>query len=1011
MSWGGTIDGDLGGRLFTIAPGLPFVDALAAGILARVGDDPLALSRLTVLLPTVRAVRALREAFLRLSDGTPILLPRLSPLGDVDTDEVVFTQGGTDLPQAVPALRRQLLLARLVMRAPDLAATPAQAVSLAGELARLLDEVQTEGCRFEDLARLVPDDYAQHWQVTLRFLEIITQHWPALLADEGGVDPAQERELRLKALADTWRAKPPPGPVIAAGSTGSIPATADLLAVVAALPQGAVVLPGLDLGCDEATWQDLDEAHPQYGLKRLLHRLDIPRSEVRPWPLPDPLPEPLAARRRSHPARARLIAEALRPAGTTEAWQDLSASPLAAEADAALAGLTRLDAATPQEEAGAIALMMREVLETPGRTAALVTADRDLARRVALALKRWDIAVNDSAGLPLTQSAVGSYLRLLADWAAEPSPLALLSLLKHPLAAGGHNPSFFRAQVRDLERAVLRGPRPADGFDGLRLALTQADARRFDAHGDVDAHRARLGTFIDGLEDILRPLLAAMNGAGRTLAGWLDLHARTAEALAASDEQSGAERLWRLDDGEAAASFVDEVQDAGHDFPELGGPDYAAVISALMVGRAVRPRYGLHPRLYILGLLEARLQQFDVMILGGLNEGTWPPQPKADPWLSRPMRQRFGLPTPEQHLGQTAHDFAQACGAPVVVLTRSERVEGTPTVPSRWLLRLDTVLKALGRARSLSGGMGRWTAWTEAMDTPAAVRPCPPPEPRPPVAARPRRLSVTQVETWMRDPYALYARHVLRLEALDPLDADPGAADRGTMIHKALDDFIKANPGTLLPEDARDQLLRFGRLAFAPYSGLPSLETFWWPRFERIADWFLALERDRRAGGVQPLATEAKGILTVEAASKPFEIIAKADRIDRHPDGSVAIIDYKTGTPPRARDVELGFAPQLPLEAAIALAGGFGLRVPVVEQLAFWRLTGGEPAGQVVALKLDPARLAAEAVEGLRQLIDLFDQESTPYRSQPRPGMAPRYSDYLHLARVAEWSVGDGGEA
>ncbi|WP_044561915.1 double-strand break repair protein AddB [Azospirillum sp. B4] len=1006
MSW----DQTSGARLFTIAPGLPFVDALAAGILDRMGDDPLALSRVTVLLPTVRAVRSLREAFLRLSGGRPILLPRLSPLGDVDTDEVVFTQGGTDLPQAVPALRRQLLLARLVMRAPGLAATPAQAVSLAGELAGLLDEVQTEGCRFEDLTRLVPDDYARHWQVTLKFLEIITQHWPALLADEGGVDPARERELRLRALADTWRANPPPGPVIAAGSTGSIPATADLLAVVAALPEGAVVLPGLDLDCDEATWQDLDEAHPQYGLKRLLERLDARRAEVRPWPLPDPLPEALRARQGS-PARARLIGEALRPAGTTEAWQDLGAGPLATEAEAALAGLSRLDAATPQEEAAAIALMMREALETPGRTAALVTADRDLARRVALALKRWDIAVNDSAGLPLTQSAVGSYLRLLADWAAEPAPLALLSLLKHPLAAGGQHPSFFRAQVRDLERAVLRGPRPADGFDGLRLALAQAEPRRFDAHGDPDAHRARLTAFVDGLEAILRPLLAAMGGTGRTLADWLDLHARTAEALAASDSQPGAERLWRLDDGEAAATFVHEVQDAGADFPELGGPDYAAVISALMVGRAVRPRYGLHPRLYILGLLEARLQQFDLMILGGLNEGTWPPQPKADPWLSRPMRQRFGLPTPERHLGQTAHDFAQACGAPVVVLTRSERVEGTPTVPSRWLLRLDTVLKALGRPAALRTGMGRWTSWTESMDTPAAVRPCAPPEPRPPVAARPRRLSVTQVETWMRDPYALYARHVLRLEALDPLDADPGAADRGTMIHDALDAFIKANPGTLLPDDALDQLLRFGRQAFAPYSGLPSLETFWWPRFERIAAWFVALERDRRAGGVQPLVTEARGSLTLETAGRPFEIIAKADRIDRHPDGSVALIDYKTGSPPRAREVELGFAPQLPLEAAIALSAGFGIRAPMVEQLAFWRLTGGEPAGQVVALKLDPARLAAEAVEGLRQLIDLFDSPDTPYRSQPRPGMAPRYSDYLHLARVAEWSVGDGGEA
>jgi len=990
-------------RVFTIPPGMPFVDALAAGIRAEIGDDPLSLSSATVLLPTARAVRSLREAFLRLSDGRPVLLPRLSALGDVDADEVALSLEGLapgagllEQKPAIGTLRRQLLLTRLVMRAEGLAATTAQAARLARELAKLLDEVQTERLDFARLKELVPADYAEHWQITLRFLEIVTDLWPAVLEEEQAVDPAVERDRRLGALAEAWRLRPPSGPVVAAGSTGSIPATADLLAVVAGLPRGAVVLPGLDLEMDAATWDALDEGHPQYGLSRLLKRLGVARAEVRPWPVPSEL------ERRSHPARARLISEALRPADTTEAWRELETVE-----DAALEGLRRLDAPTPQEEAGAIALMMRKALEEPERTAALVTPDRGLARRVAMELRRWDIEVDDSAGRPLPETAVGSWLRLLADWAAAPTPLALLALAKHPLAACGLPAAEFRRLVRDLERAVLRGPRPAEGFAGLRAALAAED-RRFDRDGD----RERLEGLVDRLEGRLGPLSAAMAGPPRDPLEWLRLHVAAAEALAATDAEPGDRRVWRHDDGEAAARFIDELRDAAAGFPALSGPDYAALLEALMAGCAVRPRYGLHPRLHILGLLEARLQQFDLMILGGLNEGTWPPQPAADPWLSRPMREKFGLPSPERHQGQTAHDFAQAAGARMVVLSRAERVEGTPTVPSRWLLRLDTVLKRVGRPDDLSDGMAEWLGWQAALDRPDQVRPCEPPAPCPPVAARPRRLSVTQVETWMRDPYAVYARHVLRLSKLDPLDADPGAADKGEFIHAALDRFVREHPGEL-PGDALERLLEMGREAFGPVLDRPGVYAFWWPRFQQIAEWFLAQERERRAAGMVPLATEVTGTLTLDAPAGPFVLTAKADRIDRLPDGGLAIIDYKTGEPPSSRHIELGFSPQLPLEAAIAAAGGFG-GVPgsPVGELAFWRLTGGEPAGEVKTVKGDPTALAERAQDGLSDLVAAFDDPATPYRSQPRPGWAPRYSDYLHLARVAEWSAGggEGGE-
>ncbi|MFD1624918.1 double-strand break repair protein AddB [Azospirillum griseum] len=986
-------------KVYSIPSGAPFVDHLAEGIVARAGDDPLALSAVTVLLPTRRACRSLQQAFLRRSGGAPMLLPRFSPLGELDAGDLSLTDEELpgvplDLPGAMSALNRQMTLARLILGAEGMAATTAQAVRLGADLGRLIDAVWTERVGFDRLESLVPADYAEHWQTTLKFLTIVTEVWPAILAATNECDPARRRNLALETQAALWRAAPPTGLVIAAGSTGSIPAATDLLSVIARLPQGAVVLPGLDQRADDAVWQaiETDESHPQHGLSHLIGALGVTRAAVRPW---TDAPEPRGA-------RARLIAESLRPAATTDGWRHLEESDAAPMGVEALDGLTRIDAATSEEEAQAIALLMRQALETPEKTAALITLDRNLARRVAMALTRWGIAVNDSGGQPLAHTAVGTYLRMTAELAASRvHPLALLALAKHPMAAGGRDSADFRAAARALERIALRGPRPAEGFAGVRAAL--ATAARF----DHEEQPAILGAWLDDLEQRAAPFLAAMRG-DTPLADLLRAHIAFAESLADDDESEGPQRLWRQEDGEEAARFVHDLLDAADGFPALPPGDYPALLDALMSARAVRPRFGLHPRLFILGPMEARLQHLDLTILGGLNEGTWPPSPAADPWMSRPMRRDFGLPSPERLVGMSAHDFAHACGAPEVVLTRAARVDGTPTVPSRWLLRLETVLKALSLSGTIEERGGCWLTWARRLDEPDRVQPIAAPEPRPPLAARPRRLSVTAVESWMRDPYTIYARYVLGLSKLDPIAADPGAADRGQIIHAALDRFVRAFPDAL-PPDALSRLLEMGGEAFGPLlRSHPDVWAFWWPRFERVAAWFVTLERDRRPHW-RTLATEVTGSLSLTGPGGPFTLTAKADRIDRGPDGLV-VIDYKTGTPPSTREIALGFAPQLPLEAAMAEAGGFrDLGAGPVAELAFWRLSGGDPPGEVKPVKGDPAALAAEARAGLEALIARFDDPATPYRSRPRPAMAPRYTDFAHLARVQEWSL--GGEA
>ncbi|MCG5243135.1 double-strand break repair protein AddB [Azospirillum doebereinerae] len=980
-------------KVYSIPSGAPFVDTLAAGIVARVGEDPLALAEVTVLLPTRRACRSLQQAFLRRSGGQPMLLPRFSPLGELDAGDLSLTEDELpevplDLPGAISALNRQMTLARLILHADGMAATTAQAVRLGADLGRLIDAVWTERIAFDRLDSLVPADYAEHWQTTLKFLTIVTEVWPAILTSTTETDPAHRRNLALETQAALWRAVPPKGLVIAAGSTGSIAAATDLLGVIARLPNGAVVLPGLDQDADDVLWDhiEVDEAHPQYGLSQLIRALAVTRAEVAPWA---EVPEPRGA-------RARLIAESLRPAATTEGWRGLEGLDATA-----LDGLTRIDAATSEEEAQAIALLMRHALETPTRTAALITPDRNLGRRVAMALARWGILVNDSGGQPLAHTAVGTYLRMTAELAAtRVHPLALLALAKHPMSAGGRDSADFRAAARALERVVLRGPRPAEGFAGVMSALDSA--KRFD-HED---QQAILRDWLDDLSRRADPFLRVMQGEA-PLAELLRAHIDFAESLAADHDTEGPKRLWRQDDGEEAARFVHDLLDAAEGFPSLPATEYPALLDALMSARAVRPRFGLHPRLFILGPMEARLQHLDLTILGGLNEGTWPPNPSADPWMSRPMRRDFGLPSPERLVGMSAHDFAHACGAPEVVLTRAARVEGTPTVPSRWLLRLETVLKALNLDGRIEERGACWLAWAQGLDEPDQVRPVLAPEPRPPLAARPRKLSVTAVETWMRDPYAIYARYVLGLGKLDPIAADPGASDRGQIIHATLDAFVREFPDAL-PPDALPRLLDLGRAAFGPLLRThPDVWAFWWPRFERVAEWFVTLERGRRPR-LRPLATEVTGTLTLYGPGGPFTLTAKADRIDKGPEGLV-VIDYKTGTPPSTREIELGFAPQLPLEAAIAEAGGFnGIDQGAVAELAFWRLAGGDPAGEEKPVKGDPATLAAEARAGLEELIRQFDDPATPYRSCPRPAMAPRYTDYAHLARIQEWSAGGG---
>ncbi|MEC9345021.1 MAG: double-strand break repair protein AddB [Pseudomonadota bacterium] len=972
------------GRVATIPAGEPFADRLAARMLAMhgpAGDGRLADA--LVLLPTRRAIQSLTEAFLRVADGHALLLPCMRPLGDLNADEPPLASldpaDEGDLPGPVPELRRMLVLARMVQARGDLAAGPAAALALGRSLAGLLDEVQSERLDFGRLQRLVPDEYQRHWQTIVEFLSVVTDAWPAILAGWGQMDPAMRRDRLMQRLADRWRRDGTGGPVWIAGSTGSVPGTADLMAAALASPDTAIVLPGFETAVDPRERQAIlaEPGHPQHGMHRLLARLHVDADRVETWSESGPSP------------RALLLREVMRPASTTERWARLDHV-----SKAALDGLSVTEAPTPQQEATAIALRLREVLEVPGRTAALVTPDRTLARRVAAELGRFGIAIDDSGGTPLRHTPVGTFLLLLARVIRDGFPPAdLLSLLGHPLCGCGIAPAEMRRRARRLDRRLLRGVRAWADLGGLVRRATELghDAEAFDWLGGLDAATA--------------PMLALDGGDGAGLADWIDHHVRLAEWVAATDTETGADRLWRGEAGELAAGLLSEAREAAADAAPVRIADWPDLLDELIGGATVRPRHGTHPRLRILGPLEARLQGADRIILGGLNEGSWPAPAHVDPWMSRPMRAAFGLPEPERRLGLQAHDFASLAAAPEVILSRALKSEGTPTVASRWLQRLRSVVAGAGLDLPLDVAS---TGWAAELDRPAAIRPVAAPAPRPPLALRPTELPVTDIEKLIRDPYAIFARRVLRLRALDPLDEEPGPAMKGNLIHAAFEELARARPGVWHTSDWA-VLEPLARKVFDALAGRPAIRELWWRRFERAARWLLSVEHDRP---VRQRMVETRGSHPGFPELPGFVLTARADRIDMMQDGSVAILDYKTGIPPTQRQIEAGFAVQMPLQALILQQGGFtGVPAGDKVELVHIRVSGGRVAGEWKPVK-DVDTVIDEVRDGLVKLLTAFSDERTPYLSRPRVQFTGHEGDYDHLARVREWSVaGERGGA
>ena len=991
-------------HVYNMPSGVPFLQMLAKGLRKKFGGD---IQSGLILLPTRRAVRGLGDAFVMAAkdDGVQAaLLPRLRPLADIDPEEPPFEPGelvGKVRP-AIDGTLRRFEMARIVAayheRALDLPLDAATALAMADPLLAILDDAALEEAKLteSDTWKQLVGEAAKHFQDAATLYKIIQDYWPERLAELNMEEPQTRKVKLLNELVAHWTETPPDYPVIIAGSTGSLQATRRLMKVVAGLPKGMVILPGFQITDNDETWASIDEQHPQYAMKLLIDSMEIDRGAVRNF-VHDVVGE--SAKDMLRLARTRVLEEALVPASRTSDWlkriEKLETDSGEDIFDHAVEGLSLIEAKSDAEEALSIALILRETLEDAGKTAALVTPDQALARRVRARLARWDVDVDMSQGEPLAETSIGVFLD------------AVLAISQKPEGA--------------LEKAVVFGHAftcLGQNSDDILAAWQVVEQR-------VHRQARRPGNPKPALHEIESALLAAVNPLieldGEASAPvWASALIAASEQIATGPDNHGSSILWRGEAGENAARMLEHIVVYGDNLPDVDARGFLRLMRHLMTGIVVRPRFGTHPRLSILGPLEARMLEADVIVLGGLNEGTWPATPTPGPFLSRGMRRDMKLSLPERRYGLAAHDFFELASNPYVYLTRSKRSDSGPTIASRWVWRLQTLLQGAVGKEGVTLRLGtadHYLSWAQRLDFVAAdkVVPAKAPKPAPPKEKRwttkkGRSLSITEVKTLIRDPYSIYGKHVLDLKRLRDLDQENGAAEFGSAIHLGIENYLTAHPSPLTEQQDVHLIEAFNH-AFEDFGYPEEVIAKERARFETIAQQLRQELNRRAADSFEQKGLEVEGKTTLPNCD--FTIRGVMDYVERGIEG-YGFVDFKTGTPASNAEVAAGFDPQLPLAAFIAREGGLdGHKAAQTARLGYIRVKGSNadfkyyPIGE----KLKTVdQLLEESVETLTKLIDRYDDPATPYESQVRSKYINNFSDFDDLARRGEWAGMTGGD-
>ena len=905
-------------------------DIVAEHLLDKFKLNPFDLARVKVILPTRRACKTLKESFFKKNKNSATLLPQMIALYDMDDMSV-------ELPPVISDWERLFLLTNLCQAKPNLREAP-KAFQVALSLAELLDLSYQYNVSFANLAELVPSaNFAQHWQETITFLDIIQTEWPKILKKRGLLDKQDrlQRIIRIKAK----EIQKQNDYIVIAGLTADLPAVADLMKAIQ--KNGDIFLDGVDQSFIKSD-QAPNKHHPQYLIDKTMKILNVPPEKI--------------VFKSSLNEREGFVEEAFR----SDTWQKNNLGSNAFQ------GLKYIINETAEQEALTIALFLRETLETPDKTASFVTTDRNLARRVIAQMKRWDIRLDDSAGIPFKHTPQGSFLLQILDLAQNEHVCQRLSLYKHPLFADGQNPTKLRIQIKQAEK----------------------EARQ--QHKEFDFKPQENGnSFLNFFK----------NDEAIDFSELLKSHIQLAEKWATTDCQTGTDVLWDNPIGHQLHQILMEVLNYSPLLDKMSTHEYPAFFGALLGFQGAHQSYGYQERIKILGPIEARFAHTDLCIIGGLNEQTFPPLPDTGPWLNRSMREQLGLPDAEAHITTLTHDFMHLATSEEVILSRCLKVEGTPTVASRFLQRLQMVAEINDlEIPTFQAHLAKLA------DTPEKAQPIIRPCPCPKANIRPKKLSVTNVELLKKNPYAIYAKYILSLYPLDDWDNPAKASLYGQAVHATLSEVYDYL-------DDKEALKKFHQnLA---NTRLPASDCLFYESLFQNSVWpFFKEQQERLSLQKHKTLSEVNGQVHLDVAGTDFTLTARVDRVDITPHQTATVIDYKTGTPPAFSKVISGLAPQLTLEAWMLLNNGFeNTHIRQIDDIEYWHL-GRHPKRHNFTKNQEEKLedIIQKTETGLKQLLNLFADEKTPYEVEPIKDFASEYDDYAHLSRKKEWAHADEGE-
>lgn len=972
-------------KAYYISPNIPFLETLSRYLLELSKDDPLSLGSYCVLLPTQRSLRTLKY-LLGTTSKKSLFLPNLYTLNDLVPRPEDFLAAvcktlshqdldALNLPQPLSPLRARLLCAEALKRAPSLFDTPlrpTQIFELSESLLKVLEEILTHPIPIELWKKYIPSTHATHWEKIEHFLKTLSYLWPEILKAENASDPGVFAQRRLEILGKILNQKPLKSPLIIAGIRGLSPNFIPLLKAVSHSAKSIFLFDSLHPDFLQNIPKKMTPHHPLHEQISLLRDLQVPLDTLRPLPFSERSPATCP--------RTRLLF--VNHALSFESLGETSSHDFEKCCD----GVSFFEATSPQEEARLIALKMRHILETPNKTAALVTPDRTLAKFVKAELLRWGIRIDDSGGIPLSDLSCGLYfLMSLRTILSNYTPLSLIALLKHPLTRMGRNPNSLESTLKTLELYALRGLKMSPGLQSLEERLRHA---RIQASPQLKEDLDQALLLLSDLKKTCEPLERTLKK-GATPALLLKCHEDILLNLSLTEQ--GIPLLWGENSEKEAFSLFEKICEETYNLPPLQHSFYLPFLEDLFKNTLFQPKGDVHPRLTILGLFESRLLTKDCLILGSLNEGTWPDLPTANPWLNRHLMDALNLPDPMVRIGVAIQDFIHGFLSSEVLLTRSKRDFQGIKRPSRILI----YLKAFLESKGLSLPSPSEAELLRHLETPPPIKSSSPPKPTPPINARPHIFSVSDIETWIKDPYGFYARKILNIRPLHSFEETPTSADFGSLVHKLLEKAMGTSPPSILTMGTAFETTAF-------FKALSEGEKYFWKaHLLDLLERFLIEHAQRHSLKTLHEVDVTFELCMGDIAEHPFILNGRIDRLEVESD-HLHIIDYKTGNLPSFENIENGTTPQLPLLGMMLKYGENNPSLTHEILLSYWPLKKQKRIKNdpLVSIK-NPDFLIKITLERFKKLLHLFYAQNSPASYE---ALAYGLSSYTHLSRIKEWA-------